>query len=132
MASFGFGLLVFHKMTLKVLKPAPKKSNWKYSEAIKGLFIRRWAGPVRRLVLLVEIIFYPTFIWILLSQFNQNVCYVAEKRLFDQVVFTTRTNSDINTSYRTNVLILFNRQLKNKAKLIKVARVVNLKSVFTY
>ena len=32
--------------------------------------------------------FYPTFTWNLLSQFNQKVCYVAGKRLFDQVFFT--------------------------------------------
>ena len=31
--------------------------------------------------------FYPTFIWNLLSQFNQKVYYVAEKRLFEQVFF---------------------------------------------
>ena len=37
---------------------------------------------------LIEIIFYPTFIWNLLSQYNQKVCYVARQRLFDQVVFT--------------------------------------------
>ena len=39
----------------------------------------------------------PTFIWILLSQFNQEVCYAAEKRLFDQVVFTI--NSDVKPFY---------------------------------
>ena len=50
--------------------------------------------------------FYPTFISNLVSQFNQKVCYVAGKRLFDQVVFTI--NSDVKPSCRTNVLILFN------------------------
>ena len=50
--------------------------------------------------------FYPTFTWNLLSQFNQKVCYVAGKRLFDQVVFTI--NSDVKPSCRTNVLILLN------------------------
>ena len=38
--------------------------------------------------------FYPTFICNLLSQFNQKVCYVAGKRLFDQVFFTI--NSGVN------------------------------------
>ena len=37
--------------------------------------------------------FYPTFIWNLLSQFNQDVHHIAGKRLFDQVVF--RINSDV-------------------------------------
>ena len=61
--------------------------------------------------------FYPTFIWNLLSQFNQNaavfyvcyvchVCDVAKKGMLDQVVFTI--NSDVKPSCRTNVLILFN------------------------
>ena len=40
------------------------------------------------------------------SQFNQKVCYVAGKRLFDQVVFTI--TNDVKPSCRTNVLILFN------------------------
>ena len=50
--------------------------------------------------------FLSTFIWNLLSQFNQKVCYVAGKRLFDRVVFTI--NSDVKPLCRTNVLILFN------------------------
>ena len=50
--------------------------------------------------------FYPTFIWNLLYQFNQKVCYAAGKRLFDQVVFTI--NSDAKPSCRADVLILFN------------------------
>ena len=50
--------------------------------------------------------FYPTFIWNLLSQFNQKVCYVAMKRLFDQAVFTI--DNDVKPLCRTNVLILFN------------------------
>ena len=53
-----------------------------------------------------EMIFFPTFIWNLQSQFNQEVCYVAGKRLFDQVVFTI--TNDVKPSCRTNVLILFN------------------------
>ena len=55
---------------------------------MKGLFIWRWAGPVRRAGWPRWDDFYPTFIWNLLSQFNQKVCFVAGKRLFDQVVFT--------------------------------------------
>ena len=53
-----------------------------------GLFIRKWTGLVRRASSPRWDDFYSTFIWNLLSQFNQNVCYVARKRLFDQVVFT--------------------------------------------
>ena len=45
-----------------------------------------------------------TFIWNLLSQFNQKVFYVAGKKI-DQVVFTI--NSDVKPSCITNVLILF-------------------------
>ena len=72
----------------------------------KGLFIWRWAGPVRRVGLSTWDDFYPTFIWNLLSQFNQKSVYVVGKILFDQVVFTI--NSDVKPSCRTNVLILFN------------------------
>ena len=53
-----------------------------------------------------EMIFFPTFMWNLQSQFNQEVCYVAGKRLFDEVVFTI--TNDVKPSCRTNVLILFN------------------------
>ena len=49
----------------------------------KGLFIWRWAGPVRRASAPRWDDFYRMFIWNLLSQFNQKVCYVAGKRLFD-------------------------------------------------
>ena len=45
---------------------------------------------------------YPTFIWNLLSQFNQKVCYVAGKRLCNQKILI----NDIKPSCRTNVLIL--------------------------
>ena len=38
------------------------------------------------------------------SQFNQKVCYVAGKRLFDQVGFAI--NSDVKPSCRTNVRII--------------------------
>ena len=48
--------------------------------------------------------FYPTLRWNLLSQFNQKVCYVAGKRLFDQVGFAI--NSDVKPSCRTNVRII--------------------------
>ena len=78
--------------------------------------VRRWGGPVGRAGTPKWHDFYPTFIWNLLSQFNQKVCYV-DWRLFDQVVFTI--NSDVKPSCRTNVLILFNYHLKNKTKLIK-------------
>ena len=61
--------------------------------------------------------FYTTFIWNLISQFNQKVFYAAGKRLFDQVVFTIK--SDVKPSCRTNAFILFNWHLKNKTKLIK-------------
>ena len=64
------------------------------------------AGPVRRASLPRRDDSYPMFIWNLLSQPNQKVCYVAGKRLFDQVVFTI--NSDVKPLCRTNVLILFN------------------------
>ena len=73
---------------------------------IKRLFIWKWAGPVRRAGSPRWDNFYLTFIWNLLSQFNQKVCSVAGKRLFDQVVFTI--NNDVKPSCRTNVLILFN------------------------
>ena len=56
----------------------------------KGLFIWRWTGPVKRTGLLRWDDIYPTFTWDLLSQFNQKVCYVAGKTLFDQIFFTTR------------------------------------------
>ena len=62
--------------------------------------------PVRRVSSPRRDDFYSTFIWNFLPQFNQKVCYVAGKRLFDQVVFTI--NSDVKPSCRTNVLILFN------------------------
>ena len=39
----------------------------------------------------------------------KKVCYVAGKRLFGQVVFPI--NSDVKSSYRANVLILFNGTL---------------------
>ena len=81
---------------------------------LKGLFIWTWAGPVRRASSPRWDDFYPKFIWNLLSQFNQKVCYVS---LFDQVVFII--NSGRKPSCRINVLILFNWYLKNKTKLIK-------------
>ena len=61
--------------------------------------------PVRRVSSPRRDDFYPTFIWNFLSQFNQKVCYVAGKRLFDQVVF--KIKSDVKPSFRTNVLVLF-------------------------
>ena len=54
------------------------------------LFIFRWVGPVKRAGSPRWDDFYPTFTWNLLSQLNQKVCYVAGKKLFDQVVFTIR------------------------------------------
>ena len=74
--------------------------------SFKGLFILKRAGPVRRAISPRWDDFYPTFLWNLLSLFNEKVCYVAGKRLFDQVVFTI--NSDVKLLCRTNVLILFN------------------------
>ena len=56
----------------------------------KGLFIWRWAGPVKQAGSPRWDDFYPTFTWNLLSQFNQKVCYITGKRLFDQVFFTIR------------------------------------------
>ena len=85
------------------------------SQKCKGLFIWRRPGPVRRAGSPRWDDFCPTFIWNLLSQFNQKVCYVAGKRLFDEVVFTI--TNDVKSSCRTNVLVLFNLQLKNKTKL---------------
>ena len=73
---------------------------------IKGLFIWRWTGPVRQASSTRWDHIYPTFIWNLLPQFKQKVCYIAGKKLFDQVVFII--DSDAKPSYRTNVLILFN------------------------
>ena len=64
----------------------------------KGLFIWMWTGPVRWASSPGWDDFYPTFIWNIPSQFNQQVHYVAAKRLFDQVVFTI--NVDIKTSCR--------------------------------
>ena len=58
--------------------------------------------------------FYPTFILILLSQFNQKVSYVTGKWLFDQPVFTISSdvkpsNVAINSfSCKINVPMLFN------------------------
>ena len=69
---------------------------------LRRLFIWRWASLFRRAGSARWDDFYPTFIWNLLSQFNENVCYVAGKR-----------------SWRTNVLILFSQHPKNKTKLIK-------------
>ena len=43
---------------------------------------------------------HPTFIWNLLSQFNQKFCYVAGK-----IAFTI--NSDVKQSCRTNFVIFF-------------------------
>ena len=58
--------------------------------------------------------FYPMFIWnLLLYQFNQKF-YVAEKRLFDQVVFTI--NTDVRPSFKTKVLVLFNLTSENQSK----------------
>ena len=54
---------------------------------IEGLFIWRWAALFRWASLPRWDDFYPTFILTLLWQFNQRVCYVTGKRLFDQVVF---------------------------------------------
>ena len=51
------------------------------------------------------ILSHVLMVWNLLSWFNQKVCYVAGKRLFDQVIFTI--NSDVKPSCRTNVLISF-------------------------
>ena len=66
----------------------------------------RWVGPVRRAGSPRWDDFHPTFICNLLPQFNQSVCYIAGKGLFDKVVFSI--NSDVKPSCRTNVLILFN------------------------
>ena len=55
-----------------------------------GLFIWKWAGPVKRAGLPRWGDFYPRFTWNLLSQFNQKVCYVTGKWLFDQVFFAIR------------------------------------------
>ena len=66
----------------------------------------KWVGPVRRAGSPRWDDFHPTFICNLLPQFNQSVCYIAGKGLFDKVVFSI--NSDVKASCRTNVLILFN------------------------
>ena len=47
--------------------------------APKGLFLWRRTGPVSRASSSRWDDLYPTFIWNTLSQFNQKVCYVAEK-----------------------------------------------------
>ena len=64
-----------------------------------------------------EMTFFPTFIWNLQSWFNQKVCHAAEKRLFDRVIFTIK--SDVKPSCRANIPTLFDQHLKNKTKLIK-------------
>ena len=61
--------------------------------------------------------FYLTFMWNLLSQFNQKVCYVAEKRLFDKVVFTI--NSDVKPLYRTMFLYCLINIRKTKQSWLK-------------
>ena len=76
------------------------------------MFIRRQAGRVRWARSPRWDCFYRTFIWNLLSQFKQKVCYVDGKKLFDQVVFTI--NSDVKPLCRTNLIILSNWYLKNK------------------
>ena len=81
----------------------------------KGLFIWRWAGPVKRTGSPRWDDFYPTFTWNLLSQFNQKVCYVAEKRLFDKVIFTIRWRKS-NMQNKCSYIIW---HLKSKTKLIK-------------
>ena len=97
----GYDVINFEISFLFLIKP--------FFYTTKGLFIWRWIGPVRRASSPRWDDFYPMFIWSLLSQFNQKVCYVAGKRLFGQVVFTI--NSDVKSLFRTNVFILFNESL---------------------
>ena len=66
--------------------------------------------------------FYPTFIWNLLSQFNQDVRHFARKRLFDQVVF--RINSDVRHHAEQTLLYYIiktsgKKTTTTKTKLIK-------------